>query len=166
MGRTLKGSHRSSFSRSLIVQIGNFLGSRKARQTMAAIVALGVVQIPLVSLADAPAPWVQKADQKKKKKKAARRAARRPVQQTQTVTRAPEAPPEAAYAPPAEPAPPPVVEAPPAIVEAPPVVTPPPAPVPAPVVASGGGFSWLLPVLGLIGLGGLVAAAGGSDSNG
>lgn len=146
------------------MQIGNFLGSRKARQTMAAIVALGVVQIPLVSLADAPAPWVQKADQKKKKKKAARRTARRPVQQTQTVTRAPEAPPEAAYVPPVE-MPPPVVEAPPVVVEAPPVYVPPPAPVPAPVVASGGGFNWLFPVLGLIGLGGLVAALG-SDSNG
>lgn len=147
------------------MQIGNILGSRKARQTMAAIVALGVVQIPLVSLADAPAPWVQKAEQKKKKKKAARRTARRPVQQSQTVTRAPEAPPEAAYVPPAEPAPPPVVEAPPVVVEAPPIITPPPAPVPVPAVATGGGFNWLFPVLGLIGLGGLVAALG-SDSNG
>lgn len=150
------------------MQLGNILGSRKARQTMAAIVALGVVQVPLVSLADAPAPWVQKADQKKKKKKkAARRAARRPVQQAQTVTRAPEAPPQPAYVPPAEPAPPPVVaEAPPP----PPAPIPdpvpvPPAPAPAPAVAAGGGFNWLFPVLGLIGLGGLVAALG-SDSNG
>ena len=139
------------------MKLGNFLGSSRARQTMAAIVALGVVQIPLVSLADAPAPWVQKADQKKKKKKAARRAARRPVQQTQTVTRTPEALPQTVYTPP--------VEAPPVIVEAPPVYTPPPAPILAPVVASGGGFNWLFPVLGLIGLGGLFAALG-SDSNG
>ena len=148
------------------MQLGNFLGSRKARQSMAAIVALGVVQIPLVSLADAPAPWVQKADQKKKKKKqAARRTARRPVQETQTVTRAPEVPAETVYSPPVE-TPPPVVEAPPVVVEAPPVYTPPPASIPAPVVASsGGGFNWLFPVLGLIGLGGLVAALG-SDSNG
>ncbi|WP_309622271.1 hypothetical protein [Novosphingobium sp.] len=130
---------------------------------MAAIVALGVVQIPLVSLADAPAPWVQKADQKKKKKKAARRTARRPVQQTQTVTRAPDLPPETAYTPPVE-APPPVVEAPPVVVEAPPVYVPPAAPIPV-AVASNGGFNWLFPVLGLIGLGGLVAALG-SDSNG
>lgn len=148
------------------MEIGNILGSRKARQTMAAIVALGVVQIPLMSFADAPAPWVQKADQKKKKKKAARRAARRPVQQTQTVTRAPEMPVETAYTPPpAEPAPPPVMaEAPPVYVPPAPVA-PPPVPVPAPVVATGGGFNWLFPVLGLIGLGGLVAALG-NDSNG
>jgi len=147
------------------VQIGNILGSRKARQTMAAIVALGVVQIPLMSFADAPAPWVQKADQKKKKKKAARRAARRPVQQTQTVTRAPEVPVETAYAPPpVEPAPPVVAEAPP-VAPVPAPVTPPPVPVPAPVVASSGGFNWLFPVLGLVGLGGLVAALG-NDSNG
>lgn len=147
------------------MQIGNILGSRKARQTMAAIVALGVVQIPLMSFADAPAPWVQKADQKKKKKKAARRAARRPVQQTQTVTRAPEVPVETAYAPPpVEPAPPVVAEAPP-VAPVPAPVTPPPVPVPAPVVASSGGFNWLFPVLGLVGLGGLVAALG-NDSNG
>ena len=147
------------------MQIGNILGSRKARQTMAAIVALGVVQIPLMSLADAPAPWVQKADQKKKKKKAARRAARRPVQQTQTVTRAPEVPAEAAYTPPpVEPAPPVMAEAPP-VAPVPAPVAPPPVPVTAPVVVSSGGFSWLFPVLGLIGLGGLVAASG-SDSNG
>ncbi|MGB7654375.1 MAG: hypothetical protein WBL74_02730 [Novosphingobium sp.] len=147
------------------MQIGNILGSRKARQTMAAIVALGVVQIPLMSFAGAPAPWVQKADQKKKKKKAARRAARRPVQQTQTVTRAPEVPVETAYAPPpVEPAPAVVAEAPP-VAPVPAPVTPPPVPVPAPVVASSGGFNWLFPVLGLVGLGGLVAALG-NDSNG
>jgi hypothetical protein len=147
------------------VQIGNILGSRKARQTMAAVVTLGVVQVPLISFADAPAPWVQKADQKKKKKKAARRTARRPVQQTQTVTRAPEVPAEAAYTPPpVEPAPPVMAEAPP-VAPMPAPVTPPPVPVPAPVVASSGGFSWLFPVLGLVGLGGLVAALG-NDSNG
>ena len=145
--------------------IGSILGSRKAKQTMAAIVALGLVQIPLMSFADAPAPWVQKADQKKKKKKAARRAARRPVQQTQTVTRAPEVPVETAYTqPPVETAPPIMAEAPPVAPVAPPVA-PPPVPVAAPVVASSGGFSWLFPVLGLIGLGGLVAALG-NDSNG
>lgn len=146
------------------MQIGNILGSRKARQTLAAIVALGVVQVPLVTLADAPAPWVQKADQKKKKKKkAARRAARRPVQQTQTVTRAPEVPApqpvETVYVPPVEPAPVPVVQA--------PVPAPVPVPAPAPVpvaVATGGGMGWLLPVLGVIGLGGLVYAL--TDSNG
>lgn len=148
------------------MQIGNILGSRKARQTMAAIVALGVVQVPLVTLADAPAPWVQKADQKKKKKKkAARRAARRPVQQTQTVTRAPEVPVqqpvETVYTPPPEPAPPVVVEAP------APAPVPAPAPAPAPVAAAGGGgMGWILPVLGVIGLGGLVAALAGSDSPG
>ena len=147
------------------MQIGKILGSRKAKQTMAAIVALGVIQIPLMSFADAPAPWVQKADQKKKKKKAARRTARRPVQQTQTVTRAPEVPVETAYTPPpVEPAPPVMAEAPP-VAPVPAPVAPPPVPVAAPVVASGGGFNWLFPVLGLIGLGGLVAALG-NDSNG
>ncbi len=147
------------------MQIGSILGSHKARQAMAAVVALGVVQVPLISFADAPAPWVQKADQKKKKKKkAARRAARRPVQRVETVTRAPEVPVEVVQAPPpVEPAPPPaVVEAPPPV---PTPVTPPPAPIPA-AAATGGGFNWLFPVLGLVGLGGVVAAAAGSDSPG
>lgn len=152
------------------MQFGNILGSRSAKQTIAAIVALGVVQVPLMSFADAPAPWVQKADQqkKKKKKKAARRATRRPVQQTQTVTRAPEVPTETAYTPPpAEPAPPVVAEAPP-VAPAPGPVAPPLAPVPAPVVASNGNFNWLFPILGLVGLGGLggLVAALGNDSNG
>lgn len=146
------------------MQIGNFLGSRKARQTMAAVVALGVVQIPLISLADAPAPWVQKAEQKKtKKKKAARRAARRPVQRVETVTRAPEVPVEVVQAPPPVDVPPPaVVEVAPPVVPAP--VATPPAVVPV-AVAKAGGFNILFPVLGLLGLGALVAAAG-SHSNG
>lgn len=153
---------------SWIVQIGNVLSSRRAKQTIAAIVALGVIQVPLLSFAEAPAPSVQKADQnkKKKKKKSARRAARRPVQETQTATRAPEIPAETAYTPlPPETSPPVVAEAQPvAPVSAP--LTPPPVPAPVPAaVARQGGFSWLFPVLGLLGLGGLVGAAG-SDSSG
>lgn len=143
------------------MQIGNFLGSRKARQTIAAIVALGVVQIPLMSFAYAPASSVQKADHKKKK--GALRAARRPVQQTPTATRAlamlaPEAVPAAPVDEPA-----PAAETPPVVTKTPAVARP-PARIPA-TLASRGGFNWLFAVLGLIGLGGLVAALG-SDSNG
>lgn len=147
------------------MHIGSVLGSQRARQTVAAILALGLIQVPLISLADAPAPWVQKADQKKKKKKkAVRKAPRRSVQRAKSVTRAPELPPEVVQAPPPVEAPPPpaVVEAPPPPV-APPVPQP-PASIPA-AAATGGGFNWLFPVLGLVGLGGLVAALG-SDSNG
>lgn len=148
--------------------LGDFLGSRKARQTMAAIAALGVLQIPLMSLAGAPAQTVQKADQQKKKKKktAARTAPRRAVEQTQTVTRAPDAPVEMAQAqsqPVLQAAP---VAQPPALPSAPAPVAPPPAPAAITVAAAAqGGLNLVFPLMGLLGLGGLVAAVG-SDSNG
>lgn len=146
--------------------VNNLFGSARFKKSVAIVAALGVAQVSLISFADAPAPWVQKAEQKKKKKKAVRRAHRRAVQQTQTVQAAPEPAPQLVEAP-VEPAPVPVAEAAPA--PAPAAPAPAAAEVLSPVpqaAASGGGTGWLLPVIGALGLGGiLLAATGGSDSN-
>lgn len=141
----------------------DFLGSSKTRKVVAAAAALGVAQVSLVVFADAPAPWVQKADQKKKKKKAVRRAERRPVEPVRTVQTTPEPAPQ-----------PQVVEAP--VYQAPvappapePVAAPAPAPAPAPaaealaVPQGSKGTGWLIPVIGVLAAGGIIAAASASN---
>jgi hypothetical protein len=131
-----------------------------AKPLVALIAAVSLVSVPALVMADASAPWVQKAKPKAKAVQKKRRAVARPRVQ-QPVVQAPEPvymPPEP-VAPPPPPPEPVYTPAPPA----PPVATPaPPAPPAAPLKTGGMGVG----ALGLIAAVAAIGAGVALSSNG